>query len=327
MTSLLHFDVCGNNLFKIVQKCYVVTVDEQLIPFRGCCSFKQYMPSKPDKYGTKLFLLYDCLTGYTFNGKPYLGRQGNQRNVGLASDVVKILSSPLHFSGINITMDNWFTSSQLAADLLQKQVTLLGTMRKNRRELPCEFATGKRRSVGSSLFGFSDRQTLVSHVPRKNKAVVLLSTMHNDKKVDEETGLPEMILDYNATKAAVDRVDQLCHNYSVQKRTMRWPLAYFYYFLNIAGINSMVIFRAKFSHGESQATHGRRVFLENLGMSLLHPWLQRRVQEKQLPKDTKLALQKCRYKTDIEALSQLHTKVESVKADGATSAQLQWIDS
>ena len=63
----------------------------------------------------------------------------------------------------------------------------------------------------------------------------------------------------------------------------------------------MVIFRAKFSQGESQAIYERRVFLENLGMSLLHLWLQRRVQEKQLPKDTKLALQKCGYKTDIEA--------------------------
>ena len=94
------------------------------------------MPSKPEKYGMKLFLLCDCLTGYTFNGKPYLGRQGNQRNVGLASDV-KILSSPLYFSGIIITTDNWFTSSQLAADLLQKQITSLGTMRKNRMELPC----------------------------------------------------------------------------------------------------------------------------------------------------------------------------------------------
>ena len=90
-----------------------------------------------------------------------------------------------------------------------------------------------------SWFGFSDRQALVSHVPKKNKAVVLLSTMQNDNNVDEETGLPEMILDYNATKAAVDRVDQLCHNYSVQKRTKSWPLAYFYNCLNIAGINSI----------------------------------------------------------------------------------------
>ena len=63
----------------------------------------------------------------------------------------------------------------------------------------------------------------------------------------------------------------------------------------------MVIFRVKFSQGESQATHGRRLFFENLGLNLLYLWLQRRVQEKQLPKDTKLALQKCGYKTDIEA--------------------------
>ena len=89
------------------------------------------MPKKPDKNGIKLFLMCDCVTGYTFNGKPYLGRQGNQRNVGLASNGVKILSSPLYFSGINIITDNWFTSSQLAADLLQKQITFFGTMRKN----------------------------------------------------------------------------------------------------------------------------------------------------------------------------------------------------
>ena len=86
-----------------------------------------------------------------------------------------------------------------------------------------------------------------------------------------------------------------------------------------------MIFREKFSQGVSQAIHGRRVFLENLGMSLLDPWLQRRVQEKQLPKDIKPALQKCGTKQTLRLLSQLHTKVESVKGDGATSAQLQWI--
>ena len=149
--------------------------------------------------------------------------------------------------------------------------------------------------------------------------------MHNDNKVDEETGLPEMILDYNAVKTAVDRVDQLCHNCSVQKSKKLWPLAYFYNCLNIAGINSMVIFQAKFSQGESQATHGRRIFLENLGMSLLHPWLQRRLQEKQLPKILNLHYKNVGTKQTLRLRSQLHIKVESVKGDGATSAQLQWI--
>ena len=43
----------------------------------------------------------------------------------------------------------------------------------------------------------------MSYVPRKNIAVVLLSTMYNDNKIDEGTGLPDMVLDCNATKAAV----------------------------------------------------------------------------------------------------------------------------
>ena len=82
---------------------------------------------------------------------------------------------------------------------------------------------------------------LVSYVPRK-KAVALLSTMHNDNKIDEGTDLPETLFDCNATRGAVDGVEQLCQNYSVQKRTKRWPLAYFYNCLYIVGIDSMVIF-------------------------------------------------------------------------------------
>ena len=161
----------------------------------------------------------DCTSGYTYNGLPYTGREGNTRRVGQAEHVVKTFCNPVHNSGINVTTDNWFTSTKLAEDLLLKQITLLRNLRKNKPDIPKEFATGKNLEVVTSLFVFRNRQTLVSY-------------------------------------------------------------------LNIAGINSMVIFRVKFSQGESQATHGRRVFLKNLGMSLLHPWLQRRVQEKQLPKDT-----------------------------------------
>ena len=103
----------------------------------------------------KRFLLCDCLTGYIFNGMPYIGRQGNHRNVGLSANVMKFLSQPLHLTGVNITTDNWFSGYQLATDLLQKQITLLGTMRRNRRELPIKFVTGKGRNVGSSYFGLA----------------------------------------------------------------------------------------------------------------------------------------------------------------------------
>ena len=36
--------------------------------------------------------------------------------------------------------------------------------------------------------------------------------MHNINNIDRNTDLPEKILDYNATKAAVNQVEQLFHN-------------------------------------------------------------------------------------------------------------------
>ena len=135
-----------------------------------------------------------------------------------------------------------------------KQITLLGTLKKNKPEIPKQFATGKNQEVVSSLFGFRNRQTLVSYVHKK-KIRGLAFNVHSDKEVDEATGKPLMILDYNTIKAAVDRVDQLCHNYSVQKRRKRWPLPYFYNCLNIAVINALVIYQAKFPNWASGKSH------------------------------------------------------------------------
>src|SRR5215475_10409512 len=36
------------------------TIDEMLVPFRGRCSFIQYVPNKPEKYGIKIFALCDA---------------------------------------------------------------------------------------------------------------------------------------------------------------------------------------------------------------------------------------------------------------------------
>ena len=36
-----------------------LTIDEQLEPFTGKVSFRQYMPSKPDKYGMKIWWVTD----------------------------------------------------------------------------------------------------------------------------------------------------------------------------------------------------------------------------------------------------------------------------
>lgn len=53
------------------------TIDEMLHPLRGRCSFVQYIPSKPAKYGIKMFALCDAKTFYTSNIEIYCGKQPN----------------------------------------------------------------------------------------------------------------------------------------------------------------------------------------------------------------------------------------------------------
>ncbi|KAL6487781.1 hypothetical protein MHYP_G00044070 [Metynnis hypsauchen] len=44
-----------------------VTVDKRLVPFRGLCSFKVYIPSKPGKYGIKIWAACDARSSYAWN--------------------------------------------------------------------------------------------------------------------------------------------------------------------------------------------------------------------------------------------------------------------
>jgi hypothetical protein len=52
-----------------------VCVDECLLGFRGRCSFRVYMPSKPAKYGLKVWMLCDVGTSFAGNLQVYLGKE------------------------------------------------------------------------------------------------------------------------------------------------------------------------------------------------------------------------------------------------------------
>ena len=155
---------CKNNF----QPFEYVTIDEQLLGFRGRCPFKQYIPTKPDKYGIKIWICADVKTYYIYNCMPYLGRQpGELRQENVGAKVVCDLLEPLYNSGRNVTVDNFFASIPLANELLSKKITLVGTLRKNKSEIPAEFLPNRRREISSSLFGFQNQLSLVSFVPKK----------------------------------------------------------------------------------------------------------------------------------------------------------------
>lgn len=281
-----------NNCKERYRPSELLTIDEKLEPFRGRCSFKQYIPNKPAKYGMKIFAIVDAKSFYTLNMELYVGQQpeGPFKKNNSPQDIVLRLIGTYFNTGRNLTTDNWYTSFPLSKILLDHKITMVGTLRKNKSEIPNQFLPNKFRPEKTSLFGFTKTTTIVSYVPKKGKSVILLSTHHHNNSIDpssEDDLKPEIITFYNSTKGGVDTVDQMCGTYSVARRTRRWPMVVFFACLNVAGINSMIIFMSKGYNVTS-----RREFLKNLGLSLLIDHLKIRSQQDHLPRTLKSLIMK-----------------------------------
>ena len=279
------FDLFIANCKKWYRPSSYLTVDEQLVGFRGRCPFKMYLPSKPDKYGLKIIAMCDNATAYLINAIPYLSRGTVPQNEAAGAYFVKYLVEPVKGSNRNITTDNWFTTIPLAESLLKDfKLTTIGTVKRNKPEFPEDFTrvSYEKRKNNSSLFVFNNDLSAVSYKTKANKLVVVLSTMHNDAKENVQSKKPEIILHYNSTNAAVDTLDQMCNTMSCNRKTNRWPMCIFYDLLNIAGINSYIIYvynffkNAPYSNAKPMT---RMQFTMTLHDQLAKPWQLERVQK------------------------------------------------
>ncbi|KAJ4431815.1 hypothetical protein ANN_20420 [Periplaneta americana] len=102
-----------------------ITVDEELVTFRGMCPFRKYIPSKSGKYGIKVWAACDSTNYYVTNLQVYTGRgEDEPRESNQEKRVVLDLTQNLFLSGRNIATDNFFTSLDLAKELERKQMIL-----------------------------------------------------------------------------------------------------------------------------------------------------------------------------------------------------------
>nr|XP_046164109.1 piggyBac transposable element-derived protein 4-like [Oncorhynchus gorbuscha] len=253
-----------------------VTVDEQLVPFRGRCPFRQYIPSKPAKYGIKSWVACDAKSSYAWKMQVYTGKAagaGPEKNQGMR--VVLDLTTGL--SGRNVTCDNFFTSYDLGQRLLERNLTMVGTVRKNKAELPPALLESRGRQVLSSRFAFTPTATLVSYLAKRNKNVLLLSMLHTEGHIsDRRDKEPALILDYNCNKGGVDNLDKVVGTYSCRRMTACWPLVVFHNILDVSSYNAFVIWREVKPDWMPGKRNKRRVFLEQLGKALVKPLIQRR---------------------------------------------------
>jgi hypothetical protein len=117
---------------------------------------------------------------------------------------------------------------------------------------------------------------------KPKKKVLILSTKHKNIKIGKDTKkLPETVSFYNKTKGGVDATDQMARKYTVKSASRRWPLQVFFNILELAGINSWILY--KNATGEKIT---RQRFLCNLAEDLTSEY----VLSKQKPNESSLSM-------------------------------------
>lgn len=170
------FEIMKANLKKYYIPYEYLTIDEQLLAFSETLFVRAKYEEACEIRGQK-FSIVVAKTAYTLNLVPYFSTQpeGPYKCSYSAKDIVCRQVTPIVGINRNITADNWFTSADLAKTLLHDtRLTYVGTICKNRHEIPKEFLLNKSKPPYLFVFEFQEDCTLVSYTPKKNKAGLLI---------------------------------------------------------------------------------------------------------------------------------------------------------
>lgn len=207
-------------------------------------------------------------TKYPLQGKLYTGRvDGEEREVKQGENVLLQFANRYSNSGRTMIADNLFTTLDGVKRLAAIGISFVGTIRANKRCVPDEMRKNPSRPILSTLFGFHENLvSICSYVPKKNKSVNLLSTIHYTKHVDGEAKMPAAKTFYNSTKAGVDCMDQMVTHFSCKRSTKRWTFAFFCNMLDVMALAAFIICK---DIDKLDKTNARRTFLDTLTKSLV----------------------------------------------------------
>lgn len=166
--------------------------------------------------------------------------------------------------GSIVVVDNFFTSVSLLENLRNEDIYACGTVRSNSKGLPEFMKKNKANKANAKVeksmkrgeFQFKIKNRIAAVQWKDNKAVNFLSSAHtprdtttvlrrlkNGKRV--KVNCPKVVQAYNQSMGGVDKFDQLHERYSVGRRSLKWWHRIFYYVVDLAIVNSFVMWKVK----------------------------------------------------------------------------------
>ena len=190
-----------------------IAIDEPLMKYKGCLSYKQFNPSKRARFGIKFYKLCESKSGYCCDFKIYTGRDKINPNDSASENVVKELAQPVLHKGHTLYLDNWYSSPKLFITLVNSKTNAVGTVRSNRKNMPNAFGKAKLK-VGE--WKMRSCNGILAIKWKDKRDVHIISTKHETVEMTKPrtnkwnpTWKPKCVIEYNKGMIGIDRQDQM----------------------------------------------------------------------------------------------------------------------
>lgn len=242
------------------------SIDEAMVPYKGkfAGSLRQYIGSKPHKFGIKIFHLAGA-SGLIYDFIPYSGAStfynvdltDEENAMGLGAKIVVHLCKSIvkpHLK--SVFFDNFFSGVQLV-DYLKKEMNLIatGTIRSNRLD-GCVLKSDKElKKAGRGTYDAKSRNGVQITKWMDSKCVHVVSShagvepvglaQRYDKVAKKAVSVPcpRVIQLYNSKMGGVDLNDMLVEIHRSPTRSRRWYMCLIGYFTDVAVVNSWLIYK------------------------------------------------------------------------------------
>ncbi|KAB0790775.1 hypothetical protein PPYR_15415 [Photinus pyralis] len=236
-------------------------INEQIVPLKGRLSIKQYLPKKPKKWGVKIWVRAG-VSGYMYRFEVYQGAGGGREAIsdfGACGDVILRLSDDIQHKNHKLFFDNLFCSVPLLQELKQRKIWATGTLRGNRLSGAGECLMSekdmKKQGRGTSSVVSTESGDITITKWMDSNAIHIGSTCagvepqssvkrwSKPNKTTIEVNRPFSVKYYNKNMGGVDLLDQLLALYPLRRRNKRWYIRIFMHFLDVAVINSWILYK------------------------------------------------------------------------------------